>query len=241
MLDLSRLFQVTTDFLLKEEEPGNGTGDSEKNHGDFRRISFEETMDYLEQTGEYGRQLGKGVMLCIFAPGVLMGVMAVSMFPPVSGFFSEDVAGVIGCVLLLLMVAWAVSVFISSEFRMKKYQYFSKGHYILEPGIAEAVTEEKDTFENSYRRSMMAGVFLCIASAAPVMLAGILESIEAVVLASLTFLFLLVGVGVNLIVAANTIREAQDRILKRGMSEQEASQRALKKRKKQSGEPQDCH
>lgn len=254
VLELSRIFQVTTDFLLKDEEAGDGTffeaGDKKdhaedsgrpeeppnvpKNNEQFRRITFAETMDYLEQTGEYGRQLGKGVMLCVFAPGVLMGAMAVSMFPFVPGVFSEDVAGVIGCILLLLIVAWAVSVFINSDFKIKKYQYFSKGHYILEPGTAEAVAEERDAFENSYRRSMVAGIALCIVSSVPVMLAGILESMEAVVLLALTFLFLLVGVGVNLIVAANTIREAQNRILKRGMSEQLHGASEI-------GGSQDCH
>ncbi len=34
----------------------------------YRRVSFSEALDYLEQMGEYGRQLGRGVMLCIFAP-----------------------------------------------------------------------------------------------------------------------------------------------------------------------------
>lgn len=247
VLELSRIFQVTTDFLLKDEEPGGDKRDHAedsgrpeeppdvpKNNKQFRRITFAETMDYLEQTGEYGRQLGKGVMLCVFAPGVLMGAMAVSMFPFVPGVFSEDVAGVIGCILLLLMVAWAVSVFINSDFKIKKYQYFSKGHYILESGTAEAVMEEKDAFENSYRRSMVAGIALCIVSSVPVMLAGILESMEAVVLLALTLLFLLVGVGVNLIVAANTIREAQNRILKRGMSEQLHTASEI-------GGSQDCH
>lgn len=96
------------------------------------------------------------------------------------------------------------------------------------------MAEERDAFENSYRRSMVAGIALCIVSSVPVMVAGILESMEAVVLLALTFLFLLVGVGVNLIVAANTIREAQNRILKRGMSEQLHSASEI-------GGSQDCH
>ncbi len=66
---------------------------------------------------------------------------------------------------------------------------------------------------------MVTGIVLCIVSSVPMMLAGVLESMGAVVLMSLTLLFVLVGVGVNLIIAANTIREAQNRILKKGMTE----------------------
>ena len=64
---------------------------------------------------------------------------------------------------------------------------------------------------------MVTGIVLCIVSSVPMMLAGVLESMGAVVLMSLTLLFVLVGV--NLIIAANTIREAQNRILKKGMTE----------------------
>ena len=65
VLELSRIFQVTTDFLLKDEESGDGTffeaGDKKdraedsgrpeeppdvpKNNEQFRRITFAETMD----------------------------------------------------------------------------------------------------------------------------------------------------------------------------------------------------
>lgn len=267
ILDLSRLFEVTTDFLLKDEEPGERRSESgdcsgkgnrmqqrcrngqesqadpngqaaqaqgcevwegewiaqeepeREDERDFRKISFGEAIDYLEQMGEYGRQIGKGVMLCIFAPGALIGTMAVSMFPITPAGFSDDVAGVIGCVLLLLMVAWAVSIFVSGDFKIRQYRHFTRGQYVLEAGVVQAVKEEKDAFENSYRRSMVTGIVLCIVSSVPMMLAGVLESMEAVVLMSLTLLFVLVGVGVNLIIAANTIREAQNRILKKGMTE----------------------
>ena len=60
---------------------------------DFRKIAFGEAIDYLEQMGEYGRQIGKGVMLCIFAPGALIGTMAVSMFPMTPAGFSEGCCG----------------------------------------------------------------------------------------------------------------------------------------------------
>ena len=45
---------------IAQEEP------EREDERDFRKISFGEAIDYLEQMGEYGRQIGKGVMLCIF-------------------------------------------------------------------------------------------------------------------------------------------------------------------------------
>ena len=268
ILDLSRLFSVSTDFLLKEEEvmeeepeppdPEQGTCSGEKpedgaeeqvlegewvtpeemedeNGKYYRRVSFSEALDYLEQMGEYGRQVGRGVMLCIYAPAALMGSVAAVSLAMGNSVRAENVAGGLGTMLLLLLVAWAVTIFIGSGSKIEKYQYLSKKHYILEPGVAEAVQEEKEAFENIYRKSMMVGICMCIVSVIPVLLAGIFDSQEVLVLMGVVLMFLIVGVGVHLIVSATVVREAQETLLKRGMTEEEAAERIIKKKKKKGG------
>lgn len=268
ILDLSRLFSVSTDFLLKEEEvmeeepeppdPEQGTCSGEKpedgaeeqvlegewvtpeemedeNGKYYRRVSFSEALDYLEQMGEYGRQVGRGVMLCIYAPAALMGSVAAVSLAMGNSVRAENVAGGLGTMLLLLLVAWAVTIFIGSGSKIEKYQYLSKKHYILEPGVAEAVQEEKEAFENIYRKSMMVGICMCIVSVIPVLLAGIFDSQEVLVLMGVVLMFLIVGVGVHLIVSATVVREVQETLLKRGMTEEEAAERIIKKKKKKGG------
>lgn len=268
ILDLSRLFSVSTDFLLKEEEvmeeepeppdPEQGTCSGEKpedgaeeqvlegewvtpeemedeNGKYYRRVSFSEALDYLEQMGEYGRQVGRGIMLCIYAPAALMGSVAAVSLAMGNSVRAENVAGGLGTMLLLLLVAWAVTIFIGSGSKIEKYQYLSKKHYILEPGVAEAVQEEKEAFENIYRKSMMVGICMCIVSVIPVLLAGIFDSQEVLVLMGVVLMFLIVGVGVHLIVSATVVREAQETLLKRGMTEEEAVERIIKKKKKKGG------
>lgn len=268
ILDLSRLFSVSTDFLLKEEETmeeeteppdpdqelfsGEKTGNEteeqvlegewvapeemeDENGKYYRRVSFSEALDYLEQMGEYGRQLGRGVMLCIFAPAALVGSVAAGSVAMGNSVRAENIAGGIGTVLLLLLIAWAVVIFIGSASKIEKYQYLSKKHYILEPGVAEAVQEEKEAFEDVYRKSVMVGVCMCIVSVVPVLLAGISDSKEVLVLMGVVLMFLIVGVGVHLIVSATVIREAQETLLKRGMTEEEAAERIIKKKKKKGG------
>ena len=268
ILDLSRLFSVSTDFLLKEEEvleeepeppdPEQGTCSGEKpedgaeeqvlegewvtpeemedeNGKYYRRVSFSEALDYLEQMGEYGRQVGRGIMLCIYAPAALMGSVAAVSLAMGNSVRAENVAGGLGTMLLLLLVAWAVTIFIGSGSKIEKYQYLSKKHYILEPEVAEAVQEEKEAFENIYRKSMMVGICMCIVSVIPVLLAGIFDSQEVLVLMGVVLMFLIVGVGVHLIVSATVVREAQETLLKRGMTEEEAAERIIKKKKKKGG------
>ena len=268
ILDLSQLFSVSTDFLLKEEETmeeeteppdpeqelfsGEKTGNEteeqvlegewvapeemeDENGKYYRRVSFSEALDYLEQMGEYGRQLGRGVMLCIFAPAALVGSVAAGSVAMGNSVRAENIAGGIGTVLLLLLIAWAIVIFIGSASKIEKYQYLSKKHYILEPGVAEAVQEEKEAFEDVYRKSVMVGVCMCIVSVVPVLLAGISDSKEVLVLMGVVLMFLIVGVGVHLIVSATVIREAQETLLKRGMTEEEAAERIIKKKKKKGG------
>ena len=263
ILDLSRIFDVTTDFLLKEEaflgdETGaDNTFDSEKvknaaadpfegcereeqsyrqEKEHYRRVSLPEVMEYLEQMGEYGRRLGCGTMLCIFSPAGLMSALAAASILGIDGGIGENIAGVFGISFLLILVVAGVMTFVGSGSVAEKYRYLTRKRYILEPGVKEAVLEERDAFENSYRNGMMFGIGLCIVSVVPVLVGGLLETVmNALPMIGMSVMFLFVGIGVNLIVAAATVREAQDRLLKKGMSLEEAKEKEAKKSRTQKG------
>lgn len=258
VLQLSYLFGVTTDFLLKEEETSFDTGEPEKDgepeeeyvtgnpekecrtekeeepetdeNMECRRVTFAETLEYLERTGEYARRLGRGIMLSIFAPAGLMTALgtAESCFP--GNKKAEDAAAVLGMTVMLVIAAWAAAVLVGNSQGMKPYAFFREKRIRMEPGVREAVLEEQENFENSYHKAMGLGIGLCIISIIPVLIGGILETVsEALPMFGLTLMFLLSGLGVHLIVTAWTIRQAQNRLL----NPEAFYEKAEKKRKKQ--------
>lgn len=267
ILQLARLFGVTTDFLLKDEEERplrsgkiqeeesvgkeesgreeenlteNPEEEEEKCRGadedrECRSVTFQETLEYLEKTGEYARCLGRGVMLCIFAPAALMVTLGTAawLFPGDSR--AEDAGAVLGIAVMLGIVAWAVAVLFGNSERMKPYVFLREKRFRLEPGVEEAVMEEQVNFENSYRKAMTLGIGLCIVSMIPLLITGMLETVqEALPMFGLTLLFLLTGLGVNLIVTAWTIRQAQNELLSPEMWNEKTEKR-VKKKKSRNG------
>lgn len=239
VLQLSSLFGVTTDFLLKEEEePPFRVGETEKTgeegmtgeeseretgesgepetgeYSECRIVTFPEALEYLERAGEYARGLGRGVMLSVFAPAGLMTALGTAEICFPGNEKAEDAAAVMGIAVLLVIAAWATAVFIGNLRGMKQYRFLQEKRFLLEPGVKEVVMEEQDNFDSSYHKAIALGIGLCILSMLPLMLTGILDTVsEALPMFGMTLLLLMTGLGVNLIVTACTIRQAQNRLL----------------------------
>lgn len=66
-------------------------------------------------------------MLCIIGPALLILLVTLAEFGFLRGVISEDTAGIIGVIVLLLLVALAVALFIFSDTRLERYKYLQKG------------------------------------------------------------------------------------------------------------------
>ena len=81
MVQLSRLFHVTTDYLLKDEEgepepaPGEDPGES------LRRVSLEEASAFLEAKQRSAGPIAFATMLCVLSPIGLILLAAMSEVP----------------------------------------------------------------------------------------------------------------------------------------------------------------
>ena len=115
---LSRIFNVTTDYLLKDDAPpqsGNPGENDAAEAGDpgaftqgtaVRFMGMGEAQSYLVMVRRYGLWVSFGVMLCILSPCplVLLGGLSETFLPQMG----ENAAGVIGVIILLFMIAAAV-------------------------------------------------------------------------------------------------------------------------------------
>lgn len=220
ILRLSTLFDVTTDYLLKddmEEELPTELGGSPAEDS-IRVISVETAHEFMEATVAFSQKISLGISLCIFAPVLLIvleGISQTSLWN-----FSGAVAEGIGGTVLFLLVAVGVALLITQGITYSKYEYLEKEVFETEYGVTGIVEREKDSFSATHRRNVAGGVVLCIVSVIPALvLDEVLGSLGHSALGDGiggAILLTVVAVGVNRIVRVAIIQGGFQRLLQEG-------------------------
>ena len=135
-------------------------------------------------------------MVCILSPVLLIllgGAQEAGMIA-----LSENQAGGIGLVVLLLMVTAAVAVFVLEGIRGSGFEYFEKEVIETAYGVDGMARERRERFRGTYTWQMVAGIALCVVSAIPLFVTMIAagDNEEFVYIASLALLLVLVAIGV---------------------------------------------
>lgn len=221
ILQLSEIFGVTTDYLLKDEireipetaaaPVDNGIEET------VRSVSMEEASSFLEHNERAARNISTGVMMCILSP-VLMIVLAglsEAGFIPVE----EAVAGVTGVVVLLLIIAAAVGMFIREGMRGKKYEYLEEVNIETEYGVNGMVKERRDTYAETHSRLLITGIMLCIISSVPLLIGQVTRysnNTDLLPILAVALLLIMCAVGVKLIVLTCIRQGGYDKLLEEG-------------------------
>lgn len=197
ILQLSEIFGVSTDSLLKDTEELSAGADSSRESADteppLRKVSMEEAHRFLEANEKRSMLIPWGIALCVCSvlPVVLLDIS--EPFP--------EAEVILGVPIMLIMIAAAVAMFIISGNRKKPFEYLEKEGIDTEYGVSGMVTEKKSKYEAKHVLSLIAGVVLLIISFIPVILFGELfadsNTGEAL---SLAFLFIAIAAGIFLIV-----------------------------------------
>lgn len=172
IVGMSQLFGVTTDYLLKDEMEETEFADGmtpEITEG--KVITVEEANTFLEATKKYAAHIAPAVSLCVLSPVVLLWLLG--MAGAKRGAVTENVAGGIGLIVLLLMVVVAVAVFLLTGIPYNKYEYLEKEKLTLQYGVSGIVEKAKETFAGTYRICITLGVVLCILGAVPLLVVSV--------------------------------------------------------------------
>lgn len=138
-------------------------------------ITVEEANTFLEATKKYAAHIAPAVSLCVLSPVVLLWLLGMAGAKRVA--VTENVAGGIGLVVLLLMVVVAVAVFLLTGIPYNKYEYLEKEKLTLQYGVSGIVEKAKETFAGTYRICITLGVVLCILGVVPLLVVSIFSGI----------------------------------------------------------------
>ena len=205
ILQMSELFGVTTDYLLKdeiEEEPLN-----EYTETNTIKVSMEEANQYLDMKSKGSRIVANATSLCILSPVPLI----------VLGTMTEDHILIgFSLVLLLVLVAIAVYLFVNYGLRESHMQHLEKESFETEYGVSGMVRERREQYESTFTRNIAIGVVLCILSVIPTIMAGVMEVEDYMSGISVGLLLIIVSIGVNILIRADMIKSSYDTLLQEG-------------------------
>ena len=120
--------------LLEEVEVVEHITETEVMDTSIRRVSLEEANEFLRIKKEEAPKVSFGVSLCILSPicMFLLGAAGeLNMIP-----LSEEAAGAIGMMILLVIVAVACAIFIPSGMKTKPYEFLEKEIIETEYGVS---------------------------------------------------------------------------------------------------------
>lgn len=268
ILQLSSLFGVTTDYLLKDEiENEVSTGKEEKQcdtakeafsqesltqdapavvaekSGVFpfshktvsigasnddaretrsqtaRTVTVKQAEDYLGIRKAAAKNIAIGTFLCILSviPLLLLSVFSESRVTELS----ENAAGALGLILMLIIVAPAAGLFIYTGFKSAPYEFLEKEPFETETGVTEMVKEHREAFSGTYAKFNIIGTVFCILSPISLFIGAISDNKFRINIA-LPIMMAVVGIGVIFFILAGVPHESMQKLLKEGDYSEEA-------------------
>ena len=166
-----------------------------------KQVTLSEVKSYLKDKIRSGYMIGLGVFLCIFSPCCVF-IM--------SYFTSFDVMGVL---LMLIFIVFAVGLFVFSGAIMAKWDYLKNQPCTIDFATAEYVHNQRENYRMTNAMMNTVGVMFCALCFIPLLIMeGLGVAVSGVI--GVILLFVFVGIGVYFFIIAGTRNTAYETVLK---------------------------
>lgn len=212
---MSRLFGVSTDFLLKDElEEEAPCAAAQDDDTPLRRVSLTQASAYLALRKAAAPKIAIATALCIISPVTLIllaGMSEVQRFP-----ISGNAAAGIGLCVMLVLLAVAVSIFLRTDADVRDYRFLEEEPFETEYGVEGMVRQRQQEYKDTHTRLVTVGVVLCVLAAVPLFAAMCINGSDLLYIAAVCVLLVLVGIGCLFLVSAGVYSSAMERLLEEG-------------------------
>lgn len=212
ILQLSNLFGVTTDYLLKDEIEYEEFTDS-TDETPIRRISLAEANEYLEQRKDASVKIAIATFLCIICAIPLLLLIALSEMTSLP--IADNTAIGIGVVAIFPIVAIAVIMFIRVGFKNAPYEFLEKEPFDTEYGVIGLARDRQKAYRSTYVKYNYIGACTCVLSPVP-LIAGAFTENELLVMILLCVTMLIAGVGAMFFIVAGVRWASMQKLLREG-------------------------
>ena len=198
ILQMSRLFGVSTDFLLKDE---------------LEAESPDPAPDTPALRREAAPKMALATLLCVWSPVTLIGLSFVSeagRFP-----ITQNAAAGLGLCVLLILVAIGVALFLSCGRGTRDFAFLETEPFETEYGVSGMVKERRRAGEDRFHRLNTVAAMLCVLAALP-LFAAAFWSVDAAYILGVCLTIVLAGIGAALFVYTGTETAAMEKLLEDG-------------------------
>lgn len=215
ILQLGELFGVTTDYLLKDEiEDEEFTDDAQDAQPMIKRVSLEQANAYIEWRKVAAKRIALATFMCILSVIPMLLLSGIAEELPQLGI-SEDLAGGIGLIILLLIVAGAVAIFVHCGFKNEPYQFLTKEPFETEYGVRGMVKEKQKAYRDTYIRSNIVGTCICVSSPIAIFIGAFTRN-DILTIVMLNVMLLVIGIGVMFFITSGVRWASMQQLLKEG-------------------------
>lgn len=216
IIAMADLFGVTTDYLLKDEmepeaRPAAGELPTDSGAAPMRKVTLNEANGFLKTEKENAGKVAAGVSLCILSPVLLICLSGLAESGKTA--LSENAAVGIGVGVILLIVAFAVYLFIRCGIRSEPFGYLETEPFETEYGVDGMVKEKKAAYREKRTANLSLGVILCIVSPVPLAILSVMGVGDDIICLAVGILLALVAVGVNRLVASGIVWSSFEKLL----------------------------
>ncbi len=208
---LAEIFDVTTDFLLKDEYE---TFDSvtESKEPSITQITLEQALKYVENKMEVSSLVTKGVMFCLCSVVPLFFFLAMAETNRLN--LPDNMAAGLGVLCILIMVSIGVSFFIKINQYESGLATIDNERFELAYGVHSVFQEKLEKFRPRYNLRLSIAIFLFIISFVPLMFSAIFFKGAGITLMMLIVLMLIIATGIYILTPVSARYDAYNNILK---------------------------
>ena len=204
VVQMSRLFGVTTDYLLKDEIEEQAAALVEESP--LRRVTMGQAADYLARRRAAAPKVAFPVTLILLA-----GMSEVQRFP-----ISGNAAAGIGLCVMLVLLSVAVSIFLRADADVRDYRFLEEEPFETEYGVTGMVRQRQREYADTRTRYTTLGAVLYVLAAAPLFAAVCIDGSDLLYVGAVGVLLVLVGIGCLFLVSAGVYSSAMERLLEEG-------------------------
>lgn len=191
IVDLSELFGVTTDYLLKNGTPSfelPGKSSEEKIEKALPAITDQEIDQYLEVAKKAAHFESLSIALFFLA------IASFCLFSS-SVFISHNIFGTVAYIAPIIIIAIALGYFIHAKLMMHEFKSITQNKFALTSTQNDLIDSSAHEFRNKNNRRIVIGVVLCILAIIPLIMIWTLHLLPGwswtwAVLATITFVLL---------------------------------------------------
>lgn len=211
IVQLSDLFGVTTDYLLRDSVVDDGPPPPPAAAKTPRQVTPEQAAAYLALRTRASRLIALGVLLCALAPLPWMVALLPSRGAVVYESAGQSPAAW-GLPILLALDAAAAALFLCCARKSRPYAFLKKEPFALSPDGEAMARDRRQHCQSAWKKARIIGLGLCALALLPFFLSFFLDGYGACA-AALCAMQALIGLGAALLAAVWVRQSSADTLL----------------------------